>query len=119
MRHYLTKLSRMKTPIQKVVEAIREEVTLSMETEMHSSISRVVQMLERIADRLERAEAAEKPTGNLATYAIAELDALGGDPEGAHSDADKILLRFLHDTGYSEVAFAFERAYNRVGFWYA
>ena len=46
--------------------------------------------------------------------AIKKLDHIGRvaakDPEGAHSDCDNILLQFIRDTGFEEVA----DAYNKV-----
>lgn len=53
--------------------------------------------------------------------AVQLLDALtDGDPESAHIDAEEILMKFLRATDEGEaVANAFERAQERVGFWYA
>lgn len=54
---------------------------------------------------------------------IAALDAMPahGDNEACHSEADKLLLSFLkqHDPASKDIAEAFERASDRVGFWYA
>jgi hypothetical protein len=48
--------------------------------------------------------------------AVAELDALNDyDPEEAHGAADAVLWRFAPD----EVRAAYDRARQRVGFWYA
>lgn len=46
-----------------------------------------------------------------------ELD--DSDPELAHCKADDILVEFLIDNGFQNVAEAFVRAQDRVGFWYA
>lgn len=53
--------------------------------------------------------------------AIAELNAMneGGDNEIAHGRADDILISVLKAEGLSDLAAAWERAANRVGFWYA
>lgn len=53
--------------------------------------------------------------------AIAELDAMNAatDAEIAHGRADSVLLAVLDANGLHEVAVAWERARNRVGFWYA
>lgn len=54
-----------------------------------------------------------KPAVDLA---VAELDALTtGDPESAHGEADGVLLRFVP----SEVREAWQRAHDRIGFWFA
>ena len=54
------------------------------------------------------------------TEAIAQLNALDDrDPEDGHRVADKILLDFLRDNGFSDVAAAFVDADSRIGFWYA
>jgi hypothetical protein len=54
---------------------------------------------------------------------IQELDAMSPatDPENGHSRADDLLLEFLknHDPASKDVAEAWERARDRVGFWYA
>ena len=43
-----------------------------------------------------------------------------GDKEAAHIEADKILLRFLCDAGFEEVAKAWLQAdEDSGGFWYA
>ena len=48
--------------------------------------------------------------------AVAALDALtDGDPEGAHGEADNILAEFVPEA----VNAAYQRAVQRVGFWYA
>ncbi|MGA8026442.1 MAG: hypothetical protein WB992_04800 [Bryobacteraceae bacterium] len=57
-----------------------------------------------------------------AIEALSQLDALTGeDQEGGHIDADEILLSFLkdHDQTCKDVAAAYERARDRVVFWYA
>ena len=50
-----------------------------------------------------------------------ELDAMPqhGDEEILHGDADKLLCEALRLSGARKVADAFERAQERVGFWYA
>jgi hypothetical protein len=48
------------------------------------------------------------------------LDAMDDkNPEVAHIEAENILMAFLKDNGFPEVAEAYERAQGRVGFWYA
>lgn len=42
-----------------------------------------------------------------------------GDPELAHDQADDLLLYALRCQGREDVAAAFERARDRIGFWYA
>ena len=51
--------------------------------------------------------------------AVRKLDALEGDQEAAHGDADDILLRYLKHHDAKEIADAWERACERVGFWFA
>jgi hypothetical protein len=53
--------------------------------------------------------------------AVRKLDAMpdDGDAEILHGDADDILCDTLRKLGAGAVADAFERAANRVGFWYA
>ena len=52
--------------------------------------------------------------------AVEQLDALdGADPESSHFKADEVLCQTLRELGAGEVADAFERAADRVGFWYA
>lgn len=52
--------------------------------------------------------------------AIDKLNAMGReDIEGAHWDADEILLKFLEANGFPKVAMAWRVASSRVGFWYA
>jgi hypothetical protein len=46
-----------------------------------------------------------------------ELD--GYDIEESHWKADAFLLVFLNEIGYQDVTEAWERARDRVGFWYA
>lgn len=56
-----------------------------------------------------------------ASEAVAELDAMPADTdeENAHGEADRILCEVLRESGLNEVADAFERARDRVGFWYS
>jgi hypothetical protein len=42
-----------------------------------------------------------------------------GDNEAVHYAADDLLLNFLRSEGYNDIAEAYERARDRVGFWYA
>jgi hypothetical protein len=51
--------------------------------------------------------------------AVSALDELNGDPEGDHAIADQVLIDYLESTGQSDVSNAFQRARDRVGFWYA
>lgn len=52
--------------------------------------------------------------------AIAALDALdSNDQEVSHSAADTILLEVLRDARLGAVADAWERARERITFWYA
>ena len=53
--------------------------------------------------------------------AIEKLNAIeAGDTEAAHSEADRILLQFLADSGFKDIANAWESVDDRVdGFWYA
>lgn len=52
--------------------------------------------------------------------AIDKLNALtGDDQESDHIDADRILVQMLNETEFKEVADAWNRADERVGFWYA
>ena len=39
------------------------------------------------------------------------------DPERAHSTADEVLLTFIKDAGFEEVAQAYERLVSRCGWW--
>ena len=59
--------------------------------------------------------------GISASEAVQYLDALtaDGDTESDHCDADDILVELLKSIGYAQVAEAYERARERVGFWYA
>ena len=51
---------------------------------------------------------------------IERLNALtDGDPEEAHSEADKLVTDALFLAGMNDVAEAYLAAMNRVGFWYA
>ncbi len=53
--------------------------------------------------------------------AIEKLNAIDhGDIESSHIEADSILLGFLRDNGFADVAAAWESAEKRCdGFWYA
>ena len=53
--------------------------------------------------------------------AIKKLDAMNarGNQEQLHGEADEILLRYLKHHDAQEVAEAYARARERVGFWYA
>lgn len=51
--------------------------------------------------------------------AVAKLDELNDDPECDHQTAEKIILEYLRLRGETAVAEAFERACERVGFWYS
>lgn len=51
---------------------------------------------------------------------IDELNGLGsGDNESDHADADSILLEALDLAGYQDIANAWRRTRDRIGFWYA
>ena len=51
---------------------------------------------------------------------IQELNTMrGDDPKIDHCRADDLLCEFLRAKGFGDVAEAYERAANRVGFWYA
>lgn len=53
---------------------------------------------------------------------IAELDAMpeGGDNDGLHTRAERLLLDYLKQTRNGlAIAEAFERAADRVPFWYS
>jgi len=56
-----------------------------------------------------------------ADEAVQQLNALGygHDPEWAHGEAENIVLEYLKASGAGEVAAAFEKASECVGFWYA
>ena len=48
------------------------------------------------------------------------LETLGDeDPEGAHVEADAILLDYLQTHRAGAVAEAYNKARERIGFWYA
>lgn len=52
--------------------------------------------------------------------AVFALDGLEpGDNEAQHGNAERILLDFLRNNGHTAVADAFERARDRIEFWYA
>lgn len=54
--------------------------------------------------------------------AVTQLNAMvGGDPEKAHAEAERILCNVLRGAGpkYAAVANAFNATCDRVGFWYA
>ncbi len=42
-----------------------------------------------------------------------------GDPEGAHSEADEAVLECLEALGAGDVAAAWRRLDDELGFWYA
>jgi hypothetical protein len=51
--------------------------------------------------------------------AVAALRALQrGNSEARHSEADDILIAFLRDAGYADVADAWCEAEERIEFWY-
>lgn len=50
---------------------------------------------------------------------ITELKSRAGDPEGAHCEADKLLLEALRELGFGELADAFEETRETVVFHYA
>lgn len=54
-----------------------------------------------------------------AAEAIQALKELSGEPEGAHGEAEDIVMDFLRNAGYAKVAEAFVHARERIGFWYA
>ncbi len=56
-------------------------------------------------------------TKEEAIEAISKLDASG--PECTHIDADQILLAFLSDNGFEDVARAWSSKEQQSGFWYA
>ena len=41
------------------------------------------------------------------------------DPEIQHGEAEEILCKLLRDLGYGDASDAFDRAQERIGFWYA
>lgn len=51
--------------------------------------------------------------------AVNALNNLPGDPEIAHGQAEDIIMEFLASNGMGEVSDAFEKARDRIGFWYA
>lgn len=55
--------------------------------------------------------------------AIESLDAVARnfrwDPESAHGAAENILLAFLDDNGYQDLANKYLEVRDSVGFWYA
>lgn len=51
--------------------------------------------------------------------AIKKLDELPDDAEISHPLADEVLLEFIRSKGYQDVAYAWEQARARIGFWYA
>ena len=51
--------------------------------------------------------------------AIAKLDALQGDYDSAHQEADQILLSALRARNMDALANAYERARTRLKFWYS
>jgi hypothetical protein len=46
-------------------------------------------------------------------------DPRGGDPEGMHSHAEKLLCAYLRSVGLFQVADAWENAKDVQGWWYA
>lgn len=56
----------------------------------------------------------------LRKEAVDKLDAIErGDNEAAHSQADQILLDFLRNHSFGDIAQAWENACKRAGFWYS
>jgi hypothetical protein len=59
----------------------------------------------------------------LANEATSKLLAMIGDPdrdqEMMHCYADEILVEFVRSIGHANVAEAFEKASNEIGFWYS
>jgi len=57
---------------------------------------------------------------NIENYYVWALDHIEpGDNEQAHATADDLLVAAISQAGYPGIARAFERARERVGFWYA
>ena len=50
-----------------------------------------------------------------AVNALARID--DGDPERAHGQADDVLLTFLKESGFEEVATAYNDLVDRCGWW--
>lgn len=51
---------------------------------------------------------------------IDALDGLEpGDTEWVHEEADSLIIEALDRAGYQDIANAWRRARNRIGFWYA
>ena len=60
-----------------------------------------------------------KPLNDAAQTTVAMLGELTDyDPEIAHRQAEDLIYVFLASAGFKEVADAFIKARNRVGFWY-
>ena len=57
----------------------------------------------------------------LLNAAIKKLDEMDehGDEEALHGEAEDVLCEFLRSVNYGDLADAFDRANERVGFWYA
>jgi len=55
--------------------------------------------------------------------AVQELETIGRGghthSEEAHLHADRMILQFLRDNGFAQVADAWDAAQERVGFWYS
>ena len=52
--------------------------------------------------------------------AVRQLNEISiGDPEFAHHQADAVLLLFLKENGFEDIADAWRDADDRAGFWYA
>lgn len=59
-------------------------------------------------------------TQEQAVQALETIGRGGFDcPEEGHCLADRTILQFLRDNGFSQVADAWDSARERVGFWYA
>ena len=41
------------------------------------------------------------------------------DPEAAHAEADRLLLESLEHLGRDDIALAWQRSCERIGFWYS
>lgn len=58
-----------------------------------------------------------KSTKTKSIKALQTLDPR--DPEVAHAEAEDVLLNYLRKTGDADLADAFVRARDSIGFWYA
>ena len=74
-------------------------------------------MAEHTTDLTDPAAKASPPWQD-AEAVIRKLDSLGDDNPRDHIAADKILVCFLKAKGHGDVAAAYDRAADRVGFWY-